>query len=150
MKRNKKKSNNKGFSLVELIIVIAIMAILSGALAPQLIKYIDRSRKAADVQTAQTIATAVNTALANESAYDSVVDGATIDITTLSSSTTDIGKAVYSVLGANPVPKYKKTIYTKFWVKFTVSSGDKSFVVYTTDGTDNNTLYPTVSSLYNQ
>ena len=31
---------NEGFSLVELIIVIAIMAILAGALAPALIKYI--------------------------------------------------------------------------------------------------------------
>ena len=29
-----KKTNNKGFSLVELIIVIAIMAILAGAIAP--------------------------------------------------------------------------------------------------------------------
>ncbi|MBR3517707.1 MAG: prepilin-type N-terminal cleavage/methylation domain-containing protein, partial [Lachnospiraceae bacterium] len=29
--------NNKGFSLVELIIVIAIMAILVGVMAPQLI-----------------------------------------------------------------------------------------------------------------
>lgn len=33
MKRTKR--NNKGFSLVELIIVIAIMAILAGVLAPQ-------------------------------------------------------------------------------------------------------------------
>lgn len=32
MKRTKR--NNKGFSLVELIIVIAIMAILAGVLAP--------------------------------------------------------------------------------------------------------------------
>ena len=32
-----KKTNNKGFSLVELIIVIAIMAILAGAIAPTLI-----------------------------------------------------------------------------------------------------------------
>ncbi|HAL02696.1 MAG TPA: hypothetical protein DCP07_05005, partial [Lachnospiraceae bacterium] len=34
--------NNKGFSLVELIIVIAIMAILVGVMAPQLIKYIEK------------------------------------------------------------------------------------------------------------
>ena len=33
-------NRNKGFSLVELIIVIAIMAILAGALAPALIKYL--------------------------------------------------------------------------------------------------------------
>ena len=39
-----KKLNNKGFSLVELIIVIAIMAVLAGALAPALITYIEKSR----------------------------------------------------------------------------------------------------------
>jgi prepilin-type N-terminal cleavage/methylation domain len=61
---------NKGFSLVELIIVIAIMAILAAAIAPALIRYIDKSRKADDVTAAGTINSAVSAALANEDAYD--------------------------------------------------------------------------------
>lgn len=64
-----KKTNNKGFSLVELIIVIAIMAILAGAIAPALIRYIDKSRKSNDVTAAKTIKTAVETALGNEDIY---------------------------------------------------------------------------------
>ena len=36
----KENMNNKGFSLVELIIVIAIMAILIVVLAPQYLKYV--------------------------------------------------------------------------------------------------------------
>lgn len=63
---------NKGFSLVELIIVIAIMAILAAAIAPALIRYIDKSRKADDVAAAETINTGVNAALANEDAYSEV------------------------------------------------------------------------------
>lgn len=64
-----KKTNNKGFSLVELIIVIAIMAILAGAIAPALIRYIDKSRKSNDVSSCKTIKTAVETALGNEDIY---------------------------------------------------------------------------------
>ena len=63
---------NKGFSLVELIIVIAIMAILAAAIAPALIRYIDKSRRSDDVAAAETINTAAQAALANEEAYDEI------------------------------------------------------------------------------
>lgn len=54
-----KKLNNKGFSLVELIIVIAIMAVLIGVLAPQYLKYVEKSRRAADLDNFQQIISAV-------------------------------------------------------------------------------------------
>ena len=50
-----RKKDNKGFTLVELVIVIAILAILFGLLAPQYTKYVEKSRKTADASNMDEI-----------------------------------------------------------------------------------------------
>lgn len=57
----KSLSNNKGFSLVELIIVVAIMAVLIGVLAPQYLKYVEKSKVSADQDVVSQIEKAVET-----------------------------------------------------------------------------------------
>ena len=61
MKKREKALNNKGFSLVELIIVIAIMAVLIGVLTPQYIKYLDKSKVAVDTTLADNLRQAMLT-----------------------------------------------------------------------------------------
>ena len=60
-----KKMNNKGFSLIELIIVIAIMAILVAIIAPNLTKYLGKSKKNTDKKNADEIASNLQTAITN-------------------------------------------------------------------------------------
>ncbi len=65
MNKKQKSLTNKGFSLVELIIVIAIMAVLVGVLAPQYIKYVEKSRVSADAQQVEEF-TGAMTVLASD------------------------------------------------------------------------------------
>ncbi|MBR0112180.1 MAG: type II secretion system protein [Clostridia bacterium] len=59
MRENRKA--NKGFSLVELIIVMAIMVALIAVLAPQYIRYVQRSRNAVVNNAAEDVYTAIKT-----------------------------------------------------------------------------------------
>ena len=51
------ENDKKGFSLVELIIVMAIMAILVGIVASQVLPYMDKSRQSKDQQVLSSILT---------------------------------------------------------------------------------------------
>ena len=60
-KMRQKKTGNEGFSLVELIIVIAIMAILLGIVGTQVVPYLNRAREAKDLQVINSFCTAAVT-----------------------------------------------------------------------------------------
>lgn len=103
------RNHNHGFSLVELIIVIAIMSILAAAVAPAIIRYIDKSRKAVDVETAGVIFEAAN--LASVSSDDAVVDGWYISADTKKGL--DVGRANCTASGHNAdVDKSEPTSYS--------------------------------------
>lgn len=70
----KVKKNNKGFTLVELIIVIAIIAILVAVLAPNYVKYVDRSRWSSDRNDCESLLGEIKTAV-----IDVQNDGGTVN-----------------------------------------------------------------------
>lgn len=63
------KKNNKGFSLVELIVVVLIMAIIAVALAPQVMKWVNNARISADVTTYDAVVSSAQLALTDSEAY---------------------------------------------------------------------------------
>ena len=66
----KYKLNNKGFSLIELVIVVAIMAVLIAVLAPQFIRYIEKSKIGKDTEVVGVVQQAINIAMADPSIPD--------------------------------------------------------------------------------
>lgn len=151
------KKTNKGFSMVELIIVIAIMAILAGALAPTLIKYIARSRISADIGTGDSIASTIQTALTNEK-----IDEATADFTTAAYGSGDmaagqsLGDELAKTLGQATDVKQKAKKSADGTVKgtsnfdgnFYVTLDKGQITVYAGGTTANHMVYPTQGSYF--
>ena len=69
---------NSGFSLVELVIVIAIMAILVALLAPQYIRYVEKSKIASDEELVANIHDVIAVAITDENIKDKPLDGISI------------------------------------------------------------------------
>ena len=64
--RNKVKKNNKGFSLVELIVVIVILAILIGVTIGGIYQYVNKSRVNTDINNAASIQSVIATVATDE------------------------------------------------------------------------------------
>lgn len=135
------KTNNKGFSLVELIIVVAIMAILIGVLAPQYIKYVEKSRVASDEQLAEQCYTAVQSALADEDYYSAIAATNTVVLNTTGitvtggTATTGLQGAFAEYFGDITGKKLKSKKYTSFTITLTAAgTGWKAKMVSATSG----------------
>ena len=73
----KRKMNNKGFTLVELIVVLVILAILAAILVPTLMGYIDKAREEKDFSTAQAVRVATQSMIAEMyGKSESITEGA--------------------------------------------------------------------------
>jgi len=79
MIRNKSK---KGFTLVELIVVLVILAVLAAMLVPALTGYIRRARQEKDYQFAATVLTAAQSAATYQYSIDNTGSSITKDTAT--------------------------------------------------------------------
>ena len=99
MKLFQKKKNNKGFSLVELIVVVAIMAVLMGILVPTLVKNVEKSKKQKDESAIEEIRSQMQNSLADP-AYSHI--GAVLTYEDKTGKKIDIDTPTSNEAKANP------------------------------------------------
>ncbi len=125
---------NTGFSLVELIIVIAILAILIGVLAPQYIKYVEKSRIGSDLDTADALLEASHAMLADLDYFPQISSGTRIEFNASGISTDDAGIAsalceYYAPGFSDKKPISKSYRLSTYVIQFSTNAHD-DFLLY--------------------
>jgi type IV pilus assembly protein PilA len=139
VKKNKNFKNNKGFSLVELIVVIAIMAVLVAVLAPQLMGYVEKSRETTDIQNLDSIRTQVEAYCADHENIKTMTITVSATKTAVSGEDTSgtaltIGTDGADVIGSSTGNKLKSNVITELTASLNVLTDEWT---YTMTGTSN-------------
>ena len=93
-----KKLNNKGFSLIELIIVIAIMAVLVAIIAPNLTKYLGSSKKQTDKKNLDEVVSQVKNCISDASTNEVPIVTGTYTLTGTGNVVTSVGTNTFTDL----------------------------------------------------
>lgn len=156
-----KYKNKRGFSLIELVIAIAILVILTGLLAPQFMKYLETARTAKKIQKMDTLRVVLEAAYldAIETNKDNtggdtifftkgkVVEGSKgeIDETLLKYMTETLGEKEISKTSVF-IYTYgeKKTLYnlSDFYIHYYPDIDDNDNYYYYSQGLCRNSKYP--------
>ncbi len=95
-----RKSNKKGFTLIELIVVLAILAILSAIIVPTTFSSIDKARQTADLANLDALNAAVR--------MEKIIDQSTTPVTYVSAAT------AFGNAGITALPAINSTTYKGF------------------------------------
>lgn len=135
MREESFKKNNRGFSLVELIVVVAIMAVLVVILAPAMLRYVEKTRLQKDESALSEVANAAELAVGEESIMSAIDGTSDIILTITESNITDNAVYVSGTSGSPVSDEVKKTIGNgvKFVSKTYHSSPATAYVKLTYD-----------------
>lgn len=159
MKAKNEKKDNNGFSLVELIIVIAIMAILVGVVGTQVIPYINKSKESKDFQIISSYGTAAMTAYSSNADKVTVTKPASGDTTVTfnvyGTNATDPGKLLSQAIKDLTYAQFSD-VHNKFKsdkgkdisdIKITYNFTKKTITAQAVDSSGNNVLDAVVSDM---
>ncbi len=133
-----KKVDNKGFTLVELIVVLVILAILAAILVPALLGYIDRARGSQLLLNGKSVLTAAQAEASN--AYgtakgkDTIKTKMTKEVCEKVAATADTPNGSGAVFGTGVDPAYASSDQHAAWtIKYVIYYEGESAVYYDGD-----------------